>query len=317
MNDPIISIIIPTYNRAALLPETLDSIVEQHFRDWECIVVDDGSTDDTAQLMQKYCKNDPRFIYLQRPKNRKKGGNAARNYGFEMAKGSYIQWFDSDDIMEPDLLELQLENIIDSKKSYSICLFERYDATFNTLMVTATPQVLQHDFYYDFLLKSLKANLPTTMFSKQILDGHILSEDLVKSQEYEFLQRIFREHPNDGTLLNKVLVKVRRHADSITEKLTAEKCASALQAILIVRKEMPPSPTWIENKVSIHYLNMLYLPFSQKMTGIFFKYLIKLQAFGILKSLLSIPFLALLYFLYNYFGLPTWYYKHIYKLYKL
>ncbi|UAB81225.1 glycosyltransferase family 2 protein [Marixanthomonas sp. SCSIO 43207] len=316
MNPPIISIIIPTYNRGTLLSETLNSIVDQKFTNWECLIVDDGSIDNTSQIVQAYCEKDTRFIYLQRPKNRKRGGNAARNFGYEKAKGKYVQWFDSDDIMKPNLLKLQLENIINNKKAFSICLFDRYDANLNIIKVKAVPNVIHYNIYYDFLSKSLKANLPTILFSKKILEGYSLSEDLLKSQEYEFLQRFFREHYEEGVLLNEVLVKVRRHSDSITQTLTAEKCASALQAILITRNEMPKSPKTIQNKVSLQYLATLYLPFSHKMTVIFFKYLFKLYRFDFFKSLVAIPFLTIMYFIYLYLKMPIWYYKNIYKLYK-
>ena len=77
---PLVSIIIPTYNRAHLIAETLDSIIAQTYTNWECIVVDDGSTDPTDELMETYCKKDSRFQYYHRPKNRPKGANACRNY---------------------------------------------------------------------------------------------------------------------------------------------------------------------------------------------------------------------------------------------
>ena len=80
---PLLSIIIPTYNRAHLIEATLDSIKSQDFDDWECIVVDDGSTDNTPIVLANYVKEDGRFRYLHRPKNRKKGPNSCRNFGFE------------------------------------------------------------------------------------------------------------------------------------------------------------------------------------------------------------------------------------------
>ena len=66
-STPLISIIIPTYNRAHLIGETLDSILVQTYPNWECIVVDDGSTDTTADVMREYIKKDNRFQYHQRP----------------------------------------------------------------------------------------------------------------------------------------------------------------------------------------------------------------------------------------------------------
>jgi glycosyltransferase involved in cell wall biosynthesis len=95
MNDsPLVSIIIPTYNRAHLIGETLDSVLAQTYQNWECIVVDDGSSDNTDKVVGKYVQKDSRFKYYHRPDEHLPGGNGARNYGFKMSKGEYVNWFD-------------------------------------------------------------------------------------------------------------------------------------------------------------------------------------------------------------------------------
>ncbi len=107
--NPKTSILIPAYNRAEVIRETLDSIVAQTFSDWECIVVDDGSADDTTKIASEYAQKDKRFQIYQRPQDRKPGGCAARNYAFEKASGDYIKWLDSDDTIFPKLLELEVK----------------------------------------------------------------------------------------------------------------------------------------------------------------------------------------------------------------
>ena len=126
MKQALISIIIPTYNRAHLISETLDSVLAQTYPNWECIIVDDGSTDTTDEVVGEYVKKDSRFQYHHRPKDRKKGPCACRNYGFEFSKGEFIKWFDSDDIMYSELLEKQVgtfEEAIDC----SVCKVAYYD----------------------------------------------------------------------------------------------------------------------------------------------------------------------------------------------
>jgi len=115
MNNPLVSIIIPTFNRAHLIGETLDSIMAQTYTNWECIIVDDGSTDGTDKVMAEYIAKDPRFQYHHRPKDRLPGGNAARNYGFEVSKGEYVNWFDSDDIMLPSKLKVKIKHFEKNK----------------------------------------------------------------------------------------------------------------------------------------------------------------------------------------------------------
>jgi glycosyltransferase involved in cell wall biosynthesis len=108
MNKHIISIIIPTFNRAHLISETLDSIIAQTYTNWECIVVDDGSTDDNEKVLQEYILKDERFQYYQRPDLKPKGACSFRNYGFSLSKGEYVNWFDDDDIMHYDFLQSKL-----------------------------------------------------------------------------------------------------------------------------------------------------------------------------------------------------------------
>ncbi|MEM9829418.1 MAG: glycosyltransferase family 2 protein [Bacteroidota bacterium] len=97
------SIIIPTYNRAAFLPETLDSVLKQEYKHYEIILVDDGSTDDTRQVAQGYLEKHSRVSYYYTD-NRERG--AARNYGMKRARGEYLIFFDSDDNMHPNHLSV-------------------------------------------------------------------------------------------------------------------------------------------------------------------------------------------------------------------
>lgn len=96
------SIIIPAYNRARLLPETLASLRAQTFTDWECFVVDDGSTDETESVMQALCAQDARIRYVYQPNAER---SAARNKGIDHANGQYICFLDSDDRYTPEYLK--------------------------------------------------------------------------------------------------------------------------------------------------------------------------------------------------------------------
>jgi len=109
LNTPLVSIIIPTYNRAHLIGETLDSVLAQTYQNWECIVVDDGSTDYTDELLEFYCQKDSRIQYHHRPQDRKKGANACRNYGLELSKGEYVVFLDSDDIFIETTLQERIK----------------------------------------------------------------------------------------------------------------------------------------------------------------------------------------------------------------
>ena len=111
MNNSLVSIIIPTYNRAHLISETLHSIIAQTYTYWECIVVDDGSTDNTEEILKNYIKKDKRFQYHQRPKDKPKGANACRNYGISISNGDFLLVMDSDDLLHDFLSLAQKHNV--------------------------------------------------------------------------------------------------------------------------------------------------------------------------------------------------------------
>jgi glycosyltransferase involved in cell wall biosynthesis len=102
---PIVSIIIPFYNRENIISETLDSVLNQTFNDWECILIDDGSTDNTINVIKKYVGEDKRFSSYLRPRLRVKGPSSCRNIGLENAQGNFIIFLDSDDLLAHFCLE--------------------------------------------------------------------------------------------------------------------------------------------------------------------------------------------------------------------
>ncbi|MFD2823321.1 glycosyltransferase family 2 protein [Lacinutrix iliipiscaria] len=102
--EPLISIIIPAFNRAHLIEETLNSVKSQTYKNWECIVVDDGSTDHTKSIVKTYTDNDERFKFYNRPITHLAGGNGARNYGAEKSQGDWLVFLDSDDVLMPTAL---------------------------------------------------------------------------------------------------------------------------------------------------------------------------------------------------------------------
>lgn len=101
----LISIIIPTHNFGFIIHETLNSLIAQTYSDWEAIILDDGSNDNTEEVVSQYIKKDHRFRYL---KQENRGVSAARNKALSLAKGEWIQFLDADDLISPEKLEQQL-----------------------------------------------------------------------------------------------------------------------------------------------------------------------------------------------------------------
>jgi len=105
MNKPLVSIIIPTYNRADLLSRAIQSVINQTYKDWELLIIDDGSTDNTKEIVEEFVKKDPRIKYFYQEN---KGQGAARNLGIRESKGEYIAFLDSDD----EFLENKIEKSV-------------------------------------------------------------------------------------------------------------------------------------------------------------------------------------------------------------
>ncbi len=107
---PLISVVIPAYNAEQFLDETLESVLSQTYENWECIIVNDGSTDSTESVAKKWCEKDSRF----RLTNKENGGlSSARNWGIKESKAEYIAFLDADDILTPDSLEVRINVLIE------------------------------------------------------------------------------------------------------------------------------------------------------------------------------------------------------------
>ncbi|MDD5152038.1 MAG: glycosyltransferase [Flavobacterium sp.] len=217
---PFVSIIIPTYNRAHLIRETLDSILVQTFENWECIIVDDGSIDNTNEIVEKFVVNDSRFQYYHRPSESPKGANSCRNYGFEMSKGKYINWFDSDDIMDSSfvqlkVLELEKETKIDAVISKTIMFRDNI----TNIVGKENRTFLSENTLQDFLKLNIAWYLPDVMWRRSFLVNKIIFDDeLFAGQDRDFHARMLLHNPR-LKVIDKYLTYYRLHVDNITLKL--------------------------------------------------------------------------------------------------
>ncbi|MGC6429617.1 MAG: glycosyltransferase family 2 protein [Jejuia sp.] len=214
------SIIIPTFNRAHLIVETLESILNQTYSNWECIVVDDNSEDDTDNVLRKFINNDTRFKYFKRPVNRHKGANACRNYGLELSQGDVIIFFDSDDLMTAEHVELKVNNIIHHNVDYVITRTQYFNAE-NT----------EIDKNYKFHLNGITVeNYITQKVNWLTLDVAIISdlakkisfnEQLQSGQEYNYFCKLVL-HSVNAKFIDKVVSLRRSHEGSIRAKIDSK-----------------------------------------------------------------------------------------------
>ncbi|WP_299334724.1 glycosyltransferase family 2 protein [uncultured Psychroserpens sp.] len=215
--NPQVSIIIPNYNRARLIGETLDSIINQTFTNWECLVVDDGSTDDSKTVVENYSAKDERIKFYNRPKDLPKGANACRNYGLIKSQGQYVNWIDSDDIFHPSKLEKQLQKLIQNKSLYTICKSYVFEDNITNLIGLKSDRIDSEDPFNDFISKRIIIPIQGPIFQKQFLiDNQFrFDETLQAGQEWEFFARILHKYPNYD-VVDEPLDYIRSHSENIS-----------------------------------------------------------------------------------------------------
>ena len=109
-NATLISVVIPAYNAGQFLDEILESVLSQTYENWECIIVNDGSTDNTESVVKKWCEKDARFRYFYKENS---GASDTRNFGIKETRGEYIAFLDADDLYLPEYLEFCLKTLIE------------------------------------------------------------------------------------------------------------------------------------------------------------------------------------------------------------
>ncbi|MDN3667874.1 glycosyltransferase family 2 protein [Echinicola jeungdonensis] len=205
MYCPLVSILIPNYNKALYLKETLDSVLDQTYSNWECIVVDDHSSDQSWEILEEYAKKDSRVKIFKRPENRSKGGSVARNYAFELSEGEFIQWLDSDDVIHPNKVQTQLNDLLSNKlNSVSISNWDWFEfiidiKNHDRFSDCFTDIDLRLEGYpkegFELILWLFKNNLfiPSHayfMCRNTIIASGLWKEDLNKNQDGEFMLRV-------------------------------------------------------------------------------------------------------------------------------
>ena len=214
----MISVIVPCYNQATYLSETLESVYLQTHKDWECIIINDGSTDATLEVAQRWLDKDPRFKYIYQ-KNEGLGG--ARNTGLRAAKGDYIQLLDADDLIKKEKFNTQLQHLEDS--DISVCdYFPFVDGNLDEvaqfrylsplLSLTNYKCEIIQDWEYR---KSIPCH--SVLFKRSLLVKHDIKFDikLPNHEDWHFWSRVFYVSSSLSNV-NQVLALYRIRSNSMS-----------------------------------------------------------------------------------------------------
>ena len=241
---PIISVIIPTYNRVQFICETLDSIKGQTFSNWECIIVDDGSTDNTSNVIATYLEDD-RIQFHKRPASKPKGANSCRNHGLSLSQGTYIHWMDSDDILHHDCYALCLE-IFKTEKidfcSYKRTLFfgEIDKSQLENAKTAKITSKIDSATIEAVLKNEVSLNTCNVIWDKAAIGNQGFNETIVYADEWEFYTRLLTLGLK-GVKLDATLLYGRKHADSTTYEFSqqdSKRLQSKKKAIILVAENL-------------------------------------------------------------------------------
>jgi len=208
--DPTVSVILPTYNRGWVLREAIDSVLAQDFTDFELIVVDDGSTDDTEQLLDAY---DQDLIVLRQSNQ---GVSAARNQGIAAAGGRLVAFLDSDDLWLPGKLGRQ----VDFFNSNPAAVINQTEEIWIRNGVRVNPKTRHHKFSGMIFEQSLALCLvsPSAVMIKRSLFDEVglFDEDLPACEDYDLWLRISWRYPVH-LIETPLIVKRGGHADQLSK----------------------------------------------------------------------------------------------------
>lgn len=216
---PVISIIMATFNRARLIKGTLNSILDQRFENWECLVIDDWSTDSTQDVLQPFLA-DKRIKYFKRGEDHAKGCPGARNFGLSKALGDFVLFFDDDDIAHPDLLKLGIKEL--TSKKIDFCRFKR-EVFFNLKEINFDYNSSFSSFHIGkkdleaVITNKIPFNSCQVMWRKSCFLNNTFKEEILYSDDWECYSRLLSGGLN-GISIDKVLLYARKHEDSSTAK---------------------------------------------------------------------------------------------------
>jgi glycosyltransferase involved in cell wall biosynthesis len=232
MDVPRVSVVIPTYNRADLLPATLASVAGQQFGDYEVLVVDDGSEDDTRAVVRRHGGPGVRYLGLGRTGNL----SVVRNAGIEAAAGEYVAFLDSDDLWDPDKLALQVA-LLDAQADagFSLCGYRTFDDSgaisedrYDVLAAGDVGTSIRSIF--EPLIRARIVIYSSTVVIRRsaLEEAGNLNPSLVTG-DYELFTRLARRYT--CATVHRPLASIRKHEGNTSRRLGVEGLIEAIYSV--------------------------------------------------------------------------------------
>lgn len=204
----LVSIIMPSYNTAKFIEDTIKSVLDQTYTNWELIIVDDCSKDNTDKVVKKFL-SDQRIKYLKNKEN--KGAAFSRNYALREAKGKWIAFLDSDDLWEPNKLEKQIKFMETNNYAFTYTNYKEINEESESLNTIVTgPKKINKTVFYNFCYPGCL----TVMYDAEKV-GLIQIENLAKNNDYAMWLKVIKK-VKYCYLLDEVLASYRKRTNSIS-----------------------------------------------------------------------------------------------------
>lgn len=219
----MVSVIIPTYNRAGTLMRSIRSVMEQSYSEWELIIVDDGSTDNTKDIVKPVLEQDVRIRYICCPEN--KGQASARNTGIQAAQGEYVAFQDSDDCWLPDKLQLQM-SMMEAHPEYGL-VYGQMVYNENEVLSIPFPPLNAGEWIFKECLKQNLISTQTMLVRRTIFDKiGLFDTNMSALEDYELALRITKNYPVG--FVTEPVVTAYKSTDSVSRDLGKHLISSSI-----------------------------------------------------------------------------------------
>ncbi len=211
-DNPLVSIITPLFNSEMFVKLTIESVLNQSYSNWEMIIVDDCSIDDSIKIVESFKKNDPRIVLIESKTN--SGPGVSRNMAIDYAKGEIIAFLDSDDIWHPNKLELHVSFMLENNAAFSHTSYGFIDEEGKS--INQTFHVSSQPVDYLSALKRTEISCLTAMYNVKLIGKHYMP-DLRRKQDYALWLSILKQG-NKSIPFDKELAYYRQRKGSVTNK---------------------------------------------------------------------------------------------------
>ena len=291
--DKMVSIIIPVYNQEKFLVETLNSVLNQTFSNWECILVNDGSTDNSVAVLQPFLTHDNRFHFIN---SENRGVSNARNLALQQVKGDYVLFLDGDDLIHPEKIQQVLSNFQKNPDLSIVFNTTSYfqDTIENVLyQMKITPELLDFNSLLLYWGEKIIIPIHSAIIKSSLFDGIEFNTTLTAQEDWLVWLRLFQKNPK-VLVLDDVLSYYRKHNSSRTQFFSVKE--DHFKALEIFEEYFGSN---IQKKLLLHQVERYYIRANENAyklseikksktyrVAVFFKnMLVKFKLLGVIKLL--------------------------------